>query len=512
MAGITDGSVAIINSGQSTQLRVGYDTSNYLDVQVGSAGDVTLAFTGGSGITVSGTLDVTGAVTLDVALDVAGNARIGSAGTPSDTLDVDGTANISGNTTLASGLTLDGTGTGTGGKDRIYHSSTSGMVFWAGEGGSSYDHLWLNNADQTVMRVPTGTRNLGLFGNLTVSGSGPHNFTGSILAGGGSNPFNAADTVVQSKTSGATEVAGLVAYSQGGTKNNRFLMYADEAADEVGFDISTSAGTYPGYVFRIEGTKKFTMTRGGSFFINETANTKMTIGLTINQGAADDEILALKSSDVAHGVTAFAETDTFAAFRRGSAASGGMALRALSEGTGAIQIQGIHTTDDTGKTTSASGAIVIRAFLKSGTGVADVGANGNLATIRNNDTTRFIFDAEGSAHADVEWTTFDRHDDLAVLEDMETLLAPGAVERRFGDVVQHDRSFFEREGLFHDIREVEPGRMRGMMNQTKMLMLHSGAIRQVGSRTAALESALREIVTANPSLPGAAQARALLEG
>jgi hypothetical protein len=33
-------------------------------------------------------------------------------------------------------------------------------------------------------------------------------------------------------------------------------------------------------------------------------NTNMTAGLTINQGAADDEILAFKSSDVAHAYTA----------------------------------------------------------------------------------------------------------------------------------------------------------------------------------------------------------------
>ena len=32
--------------------------------------------------------------------------------------------------------------------------------------------------------------------------------------------------------------------------------------------------------------------------------------------------------------------------------------------------------------------------------------NENLLVIRNNITTRFIFDAEGSGHADVEWVAF----------------------------------------------------------------------------------------------------------
>jgi len=53
--------------------------------------------------------------------------------------------------------------------------------------------------------------------------------------------------------------------------------------------------------------------------------------------------------------------------------------------------------------------------------------------------------------------------------------------------------------------------MRGMMNQTKMLMLHSGAIRQVGGRQLALEDCLRGLVEANPTLEGGTEALALLE-
>ena len=65
--------------------------------------------------------------------------------------------------------------------------------------------------------------------------------------------------------------------------------------------------------------------------------------------------------------------------------------------------------------------------------------------------------------------------------------------------------------LFHDIRDVGDGKMRGMMNQTKMLMLHSGAIRQVGGRQLALEDCLRGLVEANPTLEGGTEALALLE-
>jgi hypothetical protein len=42
----------------------------------------------------------------------------------------------------------------------------------------------------------------------------------------------------------------------------------------------------------------------------------MTQGLTINQRAADDAIIALKSNDVAHGITVLSEIDTYTVVSR----------------------------------------------------------------------------------------------------------------------------------------------------------------------------------------------------
>lgn len=256
--------------------------------------------------------------------------------------------------------------------------------------------------------------------------------------------------------------------------------------------------------------------------INETANANQTVGLTINQGANDDEILALKSSDVSHKLTAETEADSYGVIGKVNSTSGGLYIQGFSEGSNgpaAVRIEGLGDAANTAKTTGAVGLVSIGGSVDDGSNNATgLGADGNIVTIRDNmATTRFIFDVEGSAHADVEWTTFDRMDDLRILEDMEALLAPGFVKRRFGEVVRHDREFFERHGLFHDIRSVGEGRMRGMMNQTKMLMLHSGAIRQVGgmaadlrSRTDRLEDALRETYEANPGLEKPESVRALL--
>lgn len=143
-----------------------------------------------------------------------------------------------------------------------------------------------------------------------------------------------------------------------------------------------------------------------SAYIGDNANANITLGLTINQGANDDNILALKSSDVAHGVTTIAETDTFAYFKKISANDGGVTLTGLSEGNAGVYLTPIITTAVTLKSTSGAGAAQVDAYLKNGTGVTAIGADGNLFSISNNGTVRFICDAEGSGHADVEWTTF----------------------------------------------------------------------------------------------------------
>ena len=255
----------------------------------------------------------------------------------------------------------------------------------------------------------------------------------------------------------------------------------------------------------------------GNSYIGDTANSKQSLGLTINMGANDNEILSLKSSDIAHGITGQTETDTYGLFQKAHAAGGGLQVTGLTDSDGgpgfALALTGmLGEAADTTKAVNAQGIVHIRSYIYDGsTNVIAPGTDQNLVVFGSASSARFIFDAEGSGHADVEWVTFDTHNDLQVLEDMEYLVAPGQVVRQFGDVIKHDRAFFEEEGLFHDIREVGDGRMRGMMNYTRMLMLHSGAIRQVGGRQMLLENCLRDLVAANPTLKGGTKALALLE-
>lgn len=228
---------------------------------------------------------------------------------------------------------------------------------------------------------------------------------------------------------------------------------------------------------------------GGKAFIGDSANAKLTIGLTINQAGNDDEILALKSSDVDHGVTDIAETDTYGTLRKQNAAGGGLNVRGFTEGLAGVEIQSINTSEATSKNTSANGSIILEAILKSGTGTTTLGADGNLAVIKNAGTTRFIFDAEGSFHADVESTTFDAYDDLALVEamDREFQRRNGTVKDEYMAHLMSHRQTLQDLGI---VNYYDPEGKRAMVNVTKQAMLHNGAIRQLAGM---LEKALLKI-------------------
>lgn len=231
---------------------------------------------------------------------------------------------------------------------------------------------------------------------------------------------------------------------------------------------------------------------GGKAYIGDTSNADLTIGLTINQLANDDQILALKSSDVAHGMTGATETDTYGAALKESATAGGLKVSGFTEVTIGLNAEGSGVTDDTTKSTAGTGYIALSALKKSGAGRDVAGADANLVVIRNVATTRFIFDAEGSFHADVESTTFDKYDDIALLDAMDM-----EFQRRQGDPVKKEYSKFltenkrtlQRLGI---VNYYDPKGKRVMVNLTKQAMLHNGAIRQIARRMERVEAKLLE--------------------
>lgn len=207
--------------------------------------------------------------------------------------------------------------------------------------------------------------------------------------------------------------------------------------------------------------------------INDNANTKMTAGITIQQGAADDEILALKSSDVAHGITDYAETDTYGAFMKEAATTGGMTIRGYGSNKWGIILSSMYTTDDTTKDATGRAPVEIHSWKKSGTGIDVQGADANTFVIKSGTGTRFIVDEDGDILYDGTAGAYQDYDDIALLAELEDVLS-GKTE---GSKIK-DKNIC-KEKIVHESKFV---------STKKKNMLLYGAIRQMNKRIEALEA------------------------
>lgn len=241
----------------------------------------------------------------------------------------------------------------------------------------------------------------------------------------------------------------------------------------------------------------------GTCYIGDTSNATVTLGLTLNQGAADDSILELKSSDVAHGVTTLTETDTYAMFRKYVAANGGLEVVGVEDtGDTGLALTAVAVTANATRSTSGAAPIMLKAHLKSGTGLATVGADKNLLTVSDNGTVRFVLDSDGDSFQDVgtAWTNFDTHDDVALLTDLSFAVtrSDDPLKESFGDFLKYNRAALEQTKLvsFNDA----PGEDgRPFVNMSRLAMLMVGAIRQVGNQVVEMRAELNAVKSALPA-------------
>ena len=296
------------------------------------------------------------------------------------------------------------------------------------------------------------------------------------------------------------------------TNPNYFLAFAGMG---VGHNTISNGDTSSFLTFSTAGDNNFNekmrITSAGLVGIGDDLNAGMTQGLTINQGASDDEILAFKSSDVAHGITDYAETDTYGILKKVSPTSGGLSIQGFSESNSAMTLIPFITTADTTKSTSARGALNITPILKSGTGGADLGADGNLVTIQlgNSGTSRFIFDVEGSGHADVEWVTFSDSRLKSSIEDVPYGLAevlqlqPKRFDKQSGcfdengDIVLEDNKRKMIGFLAQDVKAIIPEMVKDVdktesfysMDDGKLMAVLVKAVQELTAKVTALENA-----------------------
>lgn len=192
-----------------------------------------------------------------------------------------------------------------------------------------------------------------------------------------------------------------------------------------------------------------------------TSNVQQPIGLTIKVGsdATYKEVISLKASDVAHGMTSVTETDTFAYLEKLYDDAGGLDLLAAVDATGsnyhALSLRGIGYTETTAKSSSATATVVIQGMKTNSTTVQALAANGNVLCVKGLTNTHMLVDEDGEIHSRYQPTAghitdfADEYDDIALLNGLRaSLQSPKAqLDERFADFIEYAKPILESTGV-----------------------------------------------------------------
>ncbi len=150
--------------------------------------------------------------------------------------------------------------------------------------------------------------------------------------------------------------------------------------------------------FYVGDTAFFVEASSGKIFMNETTNANSGMGLTIYQGASDDEIISLKSSDVGHSLTDLTEADTYGFLRKIDGSLGGLDVVGVSDGDAiGLVLQGTIGAADP---TDSISAVVLRARKFNMTmGVADLANAETILSVQNGVTDKFTILGDGTVVA-----------------------------------------------------------------------------------------------------------------
>ena len=336
------------------------------------------------------------------------------------------------------------------------------------------------------------TANLANAINLTVDGGTTSSMTLFNDQGTGATEGSASIQLLSdvggiNLKSGLNAANAILLTADGGTSET-IVLHADQGSGADSIKLLSDAGG-----ITLEASS---VILGDLVFINDTANGSMTYGLTItHSGSESNEYLTLKGTDVAHGITGQTETDTVMRVKRVGGADGGVTFDGFGKSSYAIRLRGMATADNTAKSTSASAPIELFGYKKEGSDIGDPGTNANLVTIRKGGDVRFIFDAEGSAHADVEWVAYDSYDDVALMKDFQAILTDSKCEARYQLEAMEDAGIVGQDSLHW-----EGDKLRAMVNFSRLAMIHHGAIGQVSDRLQAYEIELQALRQANDEL------------
>jgi hypothetical protein len=264
-------------------------------------------------------------------------------------------------------------------------------------------------------------------------------------------------------------------------------------------------------------------TNTGNIGLNTSTFTDMTTGLAINQGAADDTIFALKSSDIAGnsggstwGITTD-EEDTFYSARKLNDTTGGLLERIYCEDAN-VRVYQIQVYGGQGSTTkSTSGRSQVEYYISDHDGAGSqsaMTADTNLFAVRAFDSggasaTKFLVAEDGDLHVDGSATvgTFDEHQDALLVRAFDVVRSPKTIiKSKWDEYVKYNAKDLTDAGILGIVspEDVKSGH-KPMLNVSQLQRLHNGAIWQLYTQIMNMCESLEDNI---PALRG----KLLIEG
>ena len=386
--------------------------------------------------------------------------------------------------------------------DITLEDSDGGDVYKIGNNGGNYRVRNVTDS-RTDLNIEGG----GHVGIGTTSASSYHNFADDLVV------YSTGNTGITVATNDTSSGRGALYFSDTAHGTNNPQGYITYLHSNNHMYIGTNSNGSASFYLDDNQNVIFAKT----VFINETANANMTTGLTINQGAADDQILALKSSDVNHGLTSYAsvntEIDDFAVFSKMTAGTngGGLRINAIAEdhssNSEVFQVWASGGQAATGQTVTGTGLIDFVAMEHNGSNArAAITADGNVFTVRAymddgggvGFHTRFLVDEDGDLFADGTLSAYDTFEDAHLVRALD--IARGSkdvIKNEWDNFLKYGEEKLVELGILGDT--VENG---GLVNVTGLQRLHNGAIWQGYTRQMEQEERIKELETRLLALEG----------
>jgi hypothetical protein len=264
----------------------------------------------------------------------------------------------------------------------------------------------------------------------------------------------------------------------------------DEAPSEVvrmSYDCegSIGAGEVPGRVRWAIAASDGTITErvrfdsSGRILFGDTASPNNDGGLTINQGANDDEILTLQSTSVTNGFTGVSEADTFFRIMKQGGDTGGALLSGLGSGGRGVQIdcQASGTISNTDATNS-TGIFSVGSYEDDGSNARQNVAAGNLISFRNGNVTRMILKEDGELHIGNTTlvTLSDSWDDAGLVRAFSYNQADPAtlIKSEWDEFVRYNHDDLVEAGIIGRVPDDAPEGAEGLWNISQHLRLLNG--------------------------------------